>query len=72
MNYFIYTSHNNNNNNNYNNNNNNNNNNIDSYIAHFYPQCVLHYESLLIRSLHFPAYVTLCIKYCKTLKILKC
>ena len=26
---------------------NNNNNNIDSYIAHFYPQCALHYESRL-------------------------
>ena len=31
----------------YNNNNNNNNNNIDPCIAHFYPQCALHYESRL-------------------------
>ena len=31
----------------FNNNNNNNNNNIDSYIAHFYPQCALHYEGRL-------------------------
>ena len=42
-----YFNNNNNNNNNSNNNNNNNNNNIDSYIAHFYPQCALHYESRL-------------------------
>ena len=47
--------------------NNNNNNNIDSYIAHFYPQCALHYESALKRKIiTFLAYVTLYIKYCKT------
>ena len=49
----------------FNNNNNNNNNNIDSYIAHFYPQCALHYESRL-KIITFLAYVTLYIKYCKT------
>ena len=48
-----------------NNNNNNKNNNIDSYIAHFYPQCTLHYESRL-KIITFLAYVTLYIKYCKT------
>ena len=45
-----------------------NNNNIDSYTAHFYSQCTLHYESRL-KIITFLAYVTLYIKYCK--KIVK-